>query len=281
MHLKIKYNLNIWLCVCLILAAVIPGKALFASQVAVIEVKYRRAAELVPVIQSLLSSQGKLTVSQRSNSLVVVDSQEAIQRVHAYLERFDRPIEQVRIHVRFPASHESYERSVDAGGRVSNDNVSVSVGGRKKDGADIWARDRTYRRQSSSKAFVVAMSGSPAYIRSGYQIPYRADSKFFRRYGPRHGKVTWRNVESGIEVTPTVVGNHVHLRIVPFMAYDDRKDAVVRFFEAETEVTTQLGQWVDVSGGTDQKKEFFREFLSQHSSAENASTGVSVMVEKP
>jgi hypothetical protein len=281
MHSKIKYDFSIWLCVCLILAAVIPGKTLFASKVAVIEVKYRRAAELVPVVQSLLSTQGKLTVSQRSNSFVIVDSPEAIARVHAYLERFDRPVEQVRVHVRFPANHEAHERSVDAGGRVSNDNVSVSVGGRKKDGADIRVRDRSYRRQSYSSAFVVAMSGSPAYIRSGYQIPYRANSRFFRRYGPRDGNVTWRNVESGIEVTPTVVGKHVHLRIVPFMAYDDRKDAIVRFFEAETEVTAQLGQWTEISGGTDQKNAFYREFLSHDSSSENAATGMSVMVERP
>ena len=68
-----------------------------AQEVAVIIVRYRGAAELVPVVQSLLSDTGSVTVSQRVNSLVIVDNAEAIQRVYAYVERFDIPIEQVAI----------------------------------------------------------------------------------------------------------------------------------------------------------------------------------------
>jgi len=32
--------------------------------------------------------------------MVIVDTPEAIARVHAYLDRFDRPVEQIRIQVR-------------------------------------------------------------------------------------------------------------------------------------------------------------------------------------
>jgi hypothetical protein len=37
----------------------------------------------------MLSPQGTMTVSERINSLIIVDDQDAIQRVNAWLEQFD------------------------------------------------------------------------------------------------------------------------------------------------------------------------------------------------
>jgi type II secretory pathway component GspD/PulD (secretin) len=252
-----------------------------ANEVAVIKVQYRKAAELVPVVQSMLSAGGSVSVSQRVNSLVIVDNPEAIRRVSAYLERFDKPVEQVRIHVRFNTTGADEERAVAARGRYSKDNVSVAVGRKKKDGVDISVEDRGYRRSSTSKAFVVAMSGSPAFIRSGKEIPYRQGSAFFRRHAPGGGTVEWQNAESGFEVTPTVLGDNVHLKIVPRIAYDDRKDAVIRFFGAQTELTTPFGQWVEIGGTADQQNEIIREILSQSMGGGNTVNTMSIMVQRP
>ena len=253
---------------------------LAANEVAVIKVKYRRAAELVPVVQSLLSADGSVTVSQRVNSLVIVDNPDAIRRVYAYLERFDTPVEQVRIHVRFNTDASDEERAVATRGRYSNDNVSVVVGGKKKDGAEIAVQDRGHRRSGTSSAFVVAMSGSPAFIRTGKEIPYRQGSAFFRRHAPGGETVVWRTAESGFEVTPIVAGENVHLKILPRVAYDDRKDAVIRFFEAQTELTVPFGQWVEIGGSTDRQNEIFREILSRSKGGGKSVNTVSIMVER-
>ena len=93
MHSRFKFSYHASLCACLVLAAVLPGRVSLSGEVAVIQVQYRRAAELVPIVQSLLSAEGTVTVSQRTNSFVIVDTPEAIQRVHAYLDRFDQPVE--------------------------------------------------------------------------------------------------------------------------------------------------------------------------------------------
>ena len=260
---------------------VLPVRVAPAGEVAVIKVQYRRAAELVPVVQSMLSAQGTVTVSQRTNSLVVVDTPEAIQRVHAYLDQFDRPVEQVRIHVRFHTQAANHERTLEARGRVSNNDLTVATGGRRQDGLDISVEDRRRRQTSSSEAFVVAMSGSPALIRTGQQIPYRRSSAFFRRHGPRDRTVVWQNAESGFEVTPTVVGDSVHLKIVPRIVYDGRQDAVIRFFEAQTELTVPIGQWVEIGGAADQQNEVVKEILSRSQGGENTATSMSLMVEKP
>jgi len=264
----------------LVTALILFCSVLAANEVAVIKVKYRRAAELVPVVQNLLSADGSVTVSQRVNSLVIVDNPDAIRRVYAYLERFDTPVEQVRIHVRFNTDASDEERAVAARGRYSNDNVSVVVGGKKKDGAEISVQDRGHRRSGTSSAFVVAMSGSPAFIRTGKEIPYRQGSAFFRRHAPGGETVVWQTVESGFEVTPIVAGENVHLKILPRAAYDNRKDAVIRFFEAQTELTVPFGQWVEIGGSTDRQNEIFREILSRSKGGGKSVNTVSIMVER-
>ena len=269
------------MCFCPALAAVLLYSALLAGEVDVVRVQYRRAAELVPVVQSLLSPEGTVTVSERINSLVIVDTPEAIQRVHAYLDRFDRPVEQVRIQVRFHTTETDNQRAVAARGRYSSDDLSVATGGKKRDGVDISVADRERRQRSSSESFVVAMSGSPAFIRTGKEIPYRRGSAFFRRYAPGDGTITWQNIESGFEVTPTIVGDNVHLKILPRLAYDHRQDAVVRFFAAQTELTVPLGQWVEIGGADDQQNEIIKEILSQNRSGENTATSMSLMVQRP
>ena len=50
-----------------------------AAEVAVIRVKYSWASEVLPIVQSLLSPAGTVTVSERINSLVIVDNPEAIR----------------------------------------------------------------------------------------------------------------------------------------------------------------------------------------------------------
>jgi type II secretory pathway component GspD/PulD (secretin) len=276
-----KFTFNQFLCFGLVTAVLLFCSVLSANEVAVIKVQYRKAAELVPVVQSMLSADGSVTVSQRVNSLVIVDRPEAIRRVYAYLERFDKPVEQVRIHVRFNTSGSDEERAVAARGRYSNDKVSVAVGRKKKDGVDISVQDRTHRRSSTSSAFVVAMSGSPAFIRTGKEIPYRQGSAFFRRHAPGGETVAWQTAESGFEVTPIVAGDNVHLKIVPRVAYDDRKDAVIRFFGAQTELTTPFGQWVEIGGTAAQQNEIFREILSQRKGGGNSVNTISIMVERP
>ena len=276
-----KSSFVAFICFWWIFAAVLLCSLSLAAEVDVVRVQYRRAAELVPVVQTLLSPQGTVTVSERINSLVIVDTPEAIQRVHAYLERFDRPVEQVRIRVRFRSAAADSQRSARVRGRYSSDDLSVSTGGKKRDGVDISVADRERRQISSSEAFVVALSGSPAFIRTGKEIPYRHGPAFFRRYAPGDGTIAWHNVESGFEVTPTVVGDNVHLKIVPRLAYDRREDAVVRFFAAQTELTVPLGQWVEIGGADDQQNEIIKEILSQHRGGENATTIMSLMVQRP
>ena len=71
------------------------------------------------------------------------------------------------------------------------------------------------------------------------------------------------------------------MKIVPRIAYDDRKDAVIRFFGAQTELTTPFGQWVEIGGTADQQNEIIREILSQNMGGGNTVNSISIMVQRP
>lgn len=125
------------------------------------------------------------------------------------------------------------------------------------------------------------MSGSPAFIRTGKEIPYKHSSPFFRRHAPGGEAIAWQTVESGFEVTPTIAGDHVIIKIVPRIAYDDRQDAVIRFFGAQTELTAPFGQWVEIGGASDRQNEIIKEILSRRAGGEQSTTSMSLMVQRP
>ena len=93
--------------------------------------------------------------------------------------------------------------------------------------------------------------------------------------------MVFQTVETGFDVTPTVAGENVHLRIVPRIAYGDQKEAIIRYYGAQTEMTVPLGRWVEIGGSNTQRNEVVEEILSRGSQGQRTSMVMSLMVEKP
>ena len=268
-----------WLCV--VFVFVVFCSISMAKDVAVIRIKYRWARELAPIVQSMLSPDGSVTVSERVNSLVIVDNPDAIQRVRAYLDQFDKPLEQVRIRVRFYEQRTGEAGSAKVRGRVSGDDWHAATGGRRKDGADISVEEGRRQRTNFSEHAVIATTGQAAYIVAGKEIPYHERwPDLSRRYGRGANTVIFQVVETGFDVTPIISNENVLLKIVPRMAYDDDQDAVVRFYGAQTEVRVPYGRWVEIGGVGDQKNEVIEEILSRGRSNQTTSMSMSIMAEK-
>jgi len=201
--------------------------------------------------------------------------------VRAYLAEFDKALEQVRIRVRFYEQRTAEAGAATARGRVSGDDWHASVGGRRQDGADISVEETRRQRTNFSEHAVIATAGQAAYIIAGKEIPYHERwPDYTRRYGPGANTVTFQVVETGFDVIPTIFDDNVLIRIVPRIAYDDDKDAVVRFYGAQTEVRVPFGRWVEIGGVSDQKNEVIREILSRGRNDQTTSMSMSVMVEK-
>jgi len=272
----------LWYCLCIWFVLSIFCSDSQAKEVEVIRIKYRWASEMLPIVQSMLSPRGTVTVSERINSLIIVDDLESIRRVQAYLEQFDKPAEQVKIHVRFQERTTAATGAVTARGRISGDDMSAAVGGRKKDGLDISVEDQKRLQTNYDEFLVFASSGRPAFIRAGQEIPYRGKwPEYTRHYGDRSGTVVFQTVETGFDVTPTVAGENVLLKIVPRIAYGDRNDAVIRFYGAQTELSVPFGRWVEIGGSNTQSNEVIDEILSRRSDRSRTGMSMSLMVEKP
>ncbi len=270
------------MCLAISLAMASWCKQSLAADVAVIRIKYRWASEVLPIVQSMLSPEGTVTVSKRINSLIIVDRQDSIQRVRNYLEVFDKPMEQVRIHVRFQEKRDAAGGAVSVRGKVAGDNASAATGGKKNDGANLSLKSRRRNQTNFSEFFVFATSGQPAFIRAAQEIPYKGRwPDYTRRYATGGAAEMFHSVETGFEVTPTIAGDLVHLKIVPRAAYGAENEAIIRFYGAQTELTASYGQWVEIGGTNSNSNEVIKEILSRGKATNRSSMSMLLMVEKP
>jgi len=275
-HKKIMF---IVACVLALSLACLVGASL-AAEVAVIKINYRSASDILPLVQDLLSPEGKASVDTRTNSLVVVDTKESLAKIQAFVAAMDQPAEQVKVRFRFQEQGVSTDRNISASGRVSGEHGSVAIGGDRREGVHVRARDRVVNRRGNTESFISVMSGSSAYLWVGKDVPYTEQWVYFtRRYARVVTTVNFNRVETGFEVLPIVAGTNVQLEIIPRISSLERGGQVVRFTEASTTLTVPKGQWVTFGGSSEQSNEVIRDILSYGSSSTNSSLSLSLMVE--
>ena len=182
------------------------------AETAVILIHYRMASEILPIVKGILSPTGTVTFAASVNSLVVTDTPVSIQRVRSFLETFDTAPRQVRIRLRFNQKAASKERSIKGQGRVSDNGWSISTGGKTEDGVDIQVDDRKENRHQTSEHVLVTVSGSPAYIFTGIDIPYRQRwIDFCRRYAAYTDTTAFRHIETGMDILPIITGDRANI----------------------------------------------------------------------
>nr|MBP7323482.1 hypothetical protein [Deltaproteobacteria bacterium] len=259
-------------------------KAAFADDrlVEVLHVDYRKAEEALPIVRSLLSTEGSAGVDARTNSVVIVDSPQVIEKVREFLEDFDQPIKQVTIRVRISEDRFEQGGSASAEGTIGGDDVEVSTGkGHHDDKLSVRLEGERTTLAGISEYYVSASSGSPAYIVTGTSVPYRERLLILSR---RHAHVSegieFRDVETGFEVTPTIAGDRAHLDITPRISYlaSDNGRGVVRFTESSTSVTVPLNQWFSLSGSGQKSNEVFQEILGAGSNRQDSRLSISLLV---
>jgi type II secretory pathway component GspD/PulD (secretin) len=263
------------LCVCFLWQA-----SSFAAT-AMIPMQYRTAAEALPMVQQLLSPEGRAVADGRTNALLVVDSEETIQRVREFLEGFDKPGKQARIRVRFEEASASDRSTAQGRARASGEDWSVGVGKpMTKDGVDVRLQDRSRTQQGSSEFFVTVVSGSPAYIMVGQDIIYNQRwIDLTRRYARITESVTIQRIETGFEVKPVILKDHADVEITPRISHGGPGSRVIHFTEASTRLVAPMGQWVTIGGTSQQSNEVIRAVLEAGRGERSSVTSISLLVE--
>ena len=258
-----KVNLLCLFCCYLFFLAVSPG--ICRAETVKIPVTNRDASEVLPMVRTMLSSKGEVVVDKVSNSLIITDNEEAIEKIRAFLPSVDLLGKQVRIMVKFQEVGSSQDRSLSAGGTISGKGWEVSTKRkRRSSGVSINLRDQSTQKQRSSESFISVTSGNSAYIVAGEDIPYRERwLSLSRRYAHLVDTVVFRRVETGFEVRPVVTGRIVHLDITPRISYEttEGKEGTIRFTAAQTSISVPLGQWVSIGGTTNKENEVLNALL--------------------
>jgi type II secretory pathway component GspD/PulD (secretin) len=252
------------------------------AETGVIKVNFRDASEVLPLVETLLSPQGRATADVRTNSIVVSDDSVSVKKIRDFLAHIDKPVEQVTIRFRFQEQGGSKERDISASGKVSGDNWSVSVGrDSKKEGVHVRAQDRRRSGAQSSESFVRVLSGDAAYIRVGTEILYTERWRVLcRRYARSDKKVDFQTIDTGMEVRPVVTKERVHIEIIPRVSYREPGNrGVIRFSEASTRVSVSKGEWVTIGGHGKKSNEVIREILSRRRAEDQTTLSLSLMVE--
>jgi len=252
------------------------------AETAVIRVNFRDATEVLPMVETLLSPQGKASADVRTNSIVVSDDTDSVMKIRDFLAHIDKPVEEVTIRFRFQQAGSSKNRDISASGTVSGDKWSVSAGGgSKKEGVHVRAKDRSTRLSQSSESFVRVLSGDVAYIGVGTEIPYTERWRYLcRRYARPYKRVEFQTMETGMEVRPVVTKERVHIEIIPRVSYKEPgQKGVIRLSEASTRLSISKGEWVTIGGYGQRSNEVIREILSRRSAEDQTTMSLSLMVE--
>jgi len=247
------------------LLALLFSGAMAASQaeqtvLEVIDLKYRSADQIVPMLKPLLAPGG--TISALQNRLIVRTTPQNLADLRKVLDAVDAKPKRLVISVRQEATRTGLASEAELSGNIGTDQARVTVpGSRSRQGAsaevrngDNVVRGRVRDTQSVATAPVVqtvqVQEGNEAFIRIGQSVPVRSGNVIQTPQGAQIAEsVVYHDVDTGFRVRPRLNGEQVTLEI------SSRRDSVAqRNAEAfniqhiDTVVSGRLGEWMEMGG---------------------------------
>ena len=274
------------------LLGVLMGHAAAWAQQTVLEViqlKYRRVDEVIPILRPLVPAQG--SVSGLNNQLIVRTTPQNLEEIKRILAAIDAAPRRLMVSVRQDADLERSQR----GGQISGtarvgDNVSITVPGRPTPpGAsarvdDVRAKVFSSEAQNTDRVSqqVQVLEGSRAFIRVGQSVPVRTRQVVDTAGGRRIVDTTgFQDVDTGFFVVPRVSGDTVTLEI--FTAADSLRSPVsgaTNVQRVQTTVSGRLGEWIEIAGFDQQATQRDSEILARSSDARREGRRVLLKVDE-
>jgi hypothetical protein len=243
----------------------------------VLQLNYRSADELMPVVQATLGDEGR--VSAYGSQLVVNASNEKINELRELLAQLDTAPQRLLISVDSSESGYQDERGYRVDGSARIGDVRVDAGRGERHGQD---RVRIIRRNTDSRGGgvqqVQASEGYPALIQVGQSVPLTSSG--YGPYGQAYQQTEYRNVTQGFYVTASVSGDTVHVSI---SSNRDRLSqshpGVIDIQQADTRVSGRLGEWIPFGGSSEQYSSNHGGFLRDQASQGRSDLSMRLKVE--
>ncbi len=231
----------------------------------VIELNYRDADQVIPMLKPLLAPGG--TISGMQNRIVVRTTPQNLAELRKVLDAVDSMPKRLVISVRQEAAGTGLATEAEISGSIGTDGARVTVPGSRsgqgataeaRKGADV-ARARVFSSQSAATErgvqTVQVLEGNEALIRIGQSVPIRSRSVMQTPQGARISEsVEYRDADAGFRVRPRVNGDRVTLEISSRRdSLADRNTETFNVQRVDTVVSGRLGDWIEI-GGVDQSR---------------------------
>ncbi|MCY1286029.1 type IV pilus secretin PilQ [compost metagenome] len=243
----------------------------------VIPLNYRTAEDVMPVVQSVLGYDGR--VSAYGNQLIVNAPPEKIQELRELLQQLDTQPRRLLISVDTTDASHADERGYRMDGSASAGNVEIQSGRGEVNGKD---QVRIIRRSTSSRGGgtqqVQATEGYPALIQVGQSVPLTTTT--VGPYGGVYNDTQYRDVTRGFYVTARLNGDMVQVTID---SHNDRvsqsRQGAIDVQSTSTRVSGRLGEWMTIGGVNQSDQSSQAGFLQQYSTRGHDDTTVRLKVE--
>lgn len=145
----------------------------------IIQVNYAKAADLKTLITSekstLLSDRGRISVDDRTNTLVVVETRDHIAEIRELIARLDIPVRQVLIESRIVIANDDYSKEVGAKFGISavggiGGNGTIATSGTSSSVENVLQNNTVTDFNVNLPAAPSAGSIAMAILNSGYRI---------------------------------------------------------------------------------------------------------------
>ncbi len=231
-----------------LMALVLSAGAALAQDMQIIDLQYRRADDLIPVLQPLLEPGDAIT--GLDDKLFVRAGTSTLKRVIAALEVIDRPPRQLVITVGQDSTADVAASRVRGAATVSGGDISVGVNRPPGTGnsAQVVAVDRSQQASTRTVSSVRTLDGTEAYIAVGQQVPFTSTQVTPGWGGPVTTRsTTFRDVSTGFYATARVNGDMVTLTISPHQqSYDRARGGTINTAGTDSTINARLGEWVEL-----------------------------------
>jgi type II secretory pathway component GspD/PulD (secretin) len=224
-----------------------------ADEVEVIQLKYRTAEQMIPMLRPLLEPGGGLSGMQ--STVVIRASRANIAQLKQVVASLDTMPRRLLISVRQDAGGSFERRGAGVSGTVAGGDVRVGVNEppRPQSGVTIGVYDSRGNVDDRMTSQVQALEGSPAYIATGQSVPVPNTVVTRTPSGSVvQSTTTYQDIASGFYVIPRVSGDRVFLDIAPQRASPGQQGpGSANYQQIVTTASGRLGEWFQL-GGIDQ-----------------------------
>lgn len=231
---------------CVALACVLPA---VAQDLQIIDLRYRRADEILPVLQPLVAPGG--VISGVDNKLLVRTTAANFSQIQQAVASLDQPRRQLLITVTQETS--SAKDAAGARGSVTFESGNVQAGVNRPPtggtGATVVASTRKQQQGQQNTSSVRTMDGAETYIAIGQSVPVTSTQVTTGWYPPVVQQSTsYRDVTTGFYVTPRVSGDLVTLEISPTQQRYEASNGTIGTSGTNSVVSGRLGEWLQIGG---------------------------------